>query len=311
MGELWDIYDTNKKKTGRTAERDVYHLKEGEYHIVVEGIIINSKNEILITKRAPHKKFGLMWECNGGSVLLGETSLDGMIRELREELGVKFDKKDAIYLKEVRRDKVPPNFKDLWLFKKDIDNKEITFPDGESIDYKWVTIEEFINMCNNKEIVPTIDFGLEEYNQALDIIQGKSYPYINSDMIKEKSCGCVIIEGEKVLLIQQNDEVWGFSKGHVEQGETEAETAIGEVKEETNLDVEIDKNKRYTLEYITDNGIFKQVVLFVARKIGGEERRQESEIKSMKWLNYEDAIKTITYDNTRELLKRIWQEKSL
>lgn len=55
MSELWDIYDINKKKIGRTAERDVYQFKEGEYHIVVTGIIINSKNEILISKRAKQK----------------------------------------------------------------------------------------------------------------------------------------------------------------------------------------------------------------------------------------------------------------
>ena len=40
-------------------------LKEGEYHIAVAGIIINSKNEILITKRAPHKELrtnvGIKW----------------------------------------------------------------------------------------------------------------------------------------------------------------------------------------------------------------------------------------------------------
>ena len=82
MPELWDIYDKNKKKTGRVAERDKYQFKEGEYHIVVTGIIMNSKNEILISKRAEHKNFGLMWECNGGSILAGETSLEGVIREL-------------------------------------------------------------------------------------------------------------------------------------------------------------------------------------------------------------------------------------
>ena len=38
MAELWDIYDINKMKIGRTAERDVYQFKEGEYHIVVTGI---------------------------------------------------------------------------------------------------------------------------------------------------------------------------------------------------------------------------------------------------------------------------------
>ena len=59
MGELWDIYDINKKKIGKTAERNVHKFKEGEYHIVVTGIIMNSKNEILISKRAEHKKFGL------------------------------------------------------------------------------------------------------------------------------------------------------------------------------------------------------------------------------------------------------------
>ena len=73
MGELWDIYDINRKKTGRTAERGVYQLKDGEYHLVVTAIIINSKDELLMSKRAEHKKHGLMWECCGGSVLKGET----------------------------------------------------------------------------------------------------------------------------------------------------------------------------------------------------------------------------------------------
>lgn len=180
MSELWDIYDINKKKIGRTAERDVYQFKEGEYHIVVTGIIINSKNEILISKRAEHKKFGLMWECSGGSILAEETSLEGIIRELKEELGIEFSKKEAIFLKEIRRDKLPPDFKDLWLFRRDIDKREITFPDGESIDAKWVTIDEFVKMYENKEIVPTIDFGIEEYYKALSLKQIESYKYIGN-----------------------------------------------------------------------------------------------------------------------------------
>lgn len=180
MTELWDIYDINKKKIGKTAERDVYKFKEGEYHIVVTGIIMNSKNEILISKRAEHKKFGLMWECSGGSILAGETSLEGIIRELKEELGIEFSKKEAIFLKEIRRDKIPPDFKNLWLFKRDINKKEITFPDGESIDAKWVTIDEFMKMCRNKEIVPTVDFGIDEYHKALVLKQRKSYNYIGN-----------------------------------------------------------------------------------------------------------------------------------
>ena len=167
MEEIWDIYDINRNKTGKTARRGIDKLKEGEYHIIVNAIIMNSKNEILISKRAPHKEFGLLWECSGGSILAGETSLEGMLREVKEELGLIFSKEDAKYLKEFRRDKIPPDFKDLWLFKKDVDLKDITFPDGEAIDVKWVFIETFMKMYENKEIIPTVDFGIEEYNMAI------------------------------------------------------------------------------------------------------------------------------------------------
>lgn len=170
MPELWDIYDENKNKTGRTAIRDVTILQKGEYHIVVTGIILNSKNEILISKRAMNKKFGGMWECNGGSILAGETSKEGILRELKEELGVIFKPEEAKFLKEIKRERVPQNFKDLWLFRKDIDIDDLTFPDGEATEEKWVTIDEFIKMFNNNEIIPTVDFGKEEYKEALKII---------------------------------------------------------------------------------------------------------------------------------------------
>ena len=182
MNELWDIYDVNKNKLGRTAERDVYQFKEGEYHIVVTGIIMNSENKILISKRAGHKKYGGMWECSSGSILAGETSLEGIIRELKEELGLEFSKKEAIFLKEIRRDKILPDFKDLWLFRKDVEIDKLTFPDGEVTEAKWVTIQEFIEMVNSKQIIPTIDFGEEEYMNALDIKQREAYSYIGNSI---------------------------------------------------------------------------------------------------------------------------------
>lgn len=178
MAEYWDIYDANRKKTGRLAERGVTELKFGEeYHIVVSAIIMNSKNEMLISQRAPHKGLGLQWEFNGGSILAGETSLEGILRELKEELGLEFSKKEAIYFKEVRGRRFP-NFKDMWLFKKDIDIKDVKFNDGEAIDVKWVSIEEFEEMFNNKEIIDVIDFGVEEYERAVSLQQRESYGYI-------------------------------------------------------------------------------------------------------------------------------------
>ena len=182
MSELWDIYDENRNKTGKIAEREKTKLELGkEYHIVVTGIIMNSKNEILISQRAPHKKLGLQWECNGGSILAGETSLDGILRELKEELGLIFAKKEDIILKTVKRP-IHPNFKDLWLFRKDIDINNVKFADGEAINAKWVNIDEFMKMYNNDEIVKTVDFGLEDYNRILNLKQREAYEYIEQNV---------------------------------------------------------------------------------------------------------------------------------
>ena len=61
----------------------------------------------------------------------------------------------------------------------------------------------------------------------------------------EKSCGAIVLDGGKILVIQQAEGHWGFPKGHVEAGETEVQTAIREIKEETNYDVEVNENFRY------------------------------------------------------------------
>ena len=168
MPELWDIYDKNRNKTGRVIEREKYEFKQGEYFIVVAALIINSKKEILITKRAATKKAEpLKWELTGGGLQSGETSLDGVLREIKEEIGLDFKPTEAIYLTEIRKDSVPADFKDIWLFKKDVKIEDITFSDKEVIDVKWVKIDEFLKMKENNEVISTIDFGIKEYKLAL------------------------------------------------------------------------------------------------------------------------------------------------
>ena len=58
-------------------------------------------------------------------------------------------------------------------------------------------------------------------------------------MKKEKSCGIIVFDNDKVLVVKHLDGHYGFPKGHVENNETEEETAIREVKEETNCDAKI------------------------------------------------------------------------
>lgn len=130
----------------------------------------------------------------------------------------------------------------------------------------------------------------------------------NENLKKEKSCGCIVIKNNKVLLIKQVTGIWGFPKGHVEKDETEYETALREVKEETNLDVKIISDKRYTMSYLTERGSYKQVVLFVANEIRGKIKRQEAEIDDIKWLNYEDALEIINFQNTKDILKEVSED---
>ena len=123
---------------------------------------------------------------------------------------------------------------------------------------------------------------------------------------KEKSCGCIIIKNKKVLLVyEKNRNFWGFPKGHMEAGETEVETALREVKEEVGLDVEIDKERRYTLNYVIRDEIDKTTVLYIAKAKNEEIVMQENEIENIRWCSFEEALNTLTFDNWKEMFKKV------
>lgn len=123
-------------------------------------------------------------------------------------------------------------------------------------------------------------------------------------MKKEKSCGTIIIDSNKrVLLVKQKLGWVGFPKGYMEQGETEMETARRETKEETNLDVIVDEKKRYTISYITSTQIDKEVVYFRAKPISYSLLPQEAEIAEIMWVDIDEAKPYLSFDN----LKQLWQ----
>ena len=122
-------------------------------------------------------------------------------------------------------------------------------------------------------------------------------------MKKEKSCGCIVINDKnEILLIHHNVGHWGFPKGHVEEGETEVQTAIREVKEETNIDVEVNEEYRYSIKYSPKQDVIKEVIYFLAKNISDERQAQLEEVSEVKWFSMNDAIEKITYDNSREIL---------
>lgn len=71
--EMWDIYDENKKRTGRTMKKNDWCLKEGEYHLTVLGIVAHTDGRFLITKRVMTKA----WAPAGGR------SQAGLVRQER------------------------------------------------------------------------------------------------------------------------------------------------------------------------------------------------------------------------------------
>lgn len=85
--EKWDLYTRNRELTGREQIRGEA-IPEGFYHLVVHVWLKNKQGQYLISKRsADRPTYPLFWECTGGSVLLGETSLHGAAREwLKEEV---------------------------------------------------------------------------------------------------------------------------------------------------------------------------------------------------------------------------------
>lgn len=127
----------------------------------------------------------------------------------------------------------------------------------------------------------------------------------------EKSCGAIIVYKDnnnnsyKVLLVRNNNgRNYSFPKGHVEKGETEEQTAIREIKEETGLDVEIVDSFREVSDYCPFGNIKKRVVFFMAQAFTDKVVIQKEEIDSYKWVDLFDAHNICTYENDLRVIKK-------
>ncbi len=125
---------------------------------------------------------------------------------------------------------------------------------------------------------------------------------------REKSCGAVVwheTAGERLYLIEEmRGGHFAMPKGHVEPGETEAQTAEREIREETGLEVELDTAFRASNSYSPYPGCWKEVIYFIARADSRETTVQAEELRSILWLPYEEALRRLSYDNDREILRQ-------
>ncbi len=126
----------------------------------------------------------------------------------------------------------------------------------------------------------------------------------------EKSCGAIVFRKyhgntELLLIKHANGGHWSFPKGHVENGETEIQTAMREVKEETGIDIIVDFSFREIVTYSPKKDTQKDVVYFLAMAKNYNYTPQPEEISQIKWVEISRVHSILSYDNDRQLVNHV------
>ena len=159
MIEYRDLYDEKRILTGEKIVKGD-EVPKGRYYVTVAIFIENSKNEFLLQI---NKKYD-MWTTTGGHPKSGESSIEGILQEIKEELGYEANK-DKIEL--IKTYKTEDDFVDLYYLKEDIDINSLDLQEEEVGNIGWFSrkkIEDLIS--NNKFLPPHIEF----YKDCLDYL---------------------------------------------------------------------------------------------------------------------------------------------
>ena len=172
--ELVDIYNERYENTGKSKERGT--TTEKEYRKACFVWILNSKKQILVQQRLKNEKhYPNLWCATSGGVDAGETSLEAIIRELKEELGLKVKEKELVFIGTYKR---VNDFVDTYMMEKDIDINDITIQPEEVQNVKWMSINHFEKLIARGEASDT-SYGLFKnyydnyYKRTVVFIDGK------------------------------------------------------------------------------------------------------------------------------------------
>lgn len=109
----------------------------------------------------------------------------------------------------------------------------------------------------------------------------------------------------RILLIKRRTVpfkgYWALPGGRVEAGESVEEAVVREVKEETGLDIEIIRKIGEYREKGFKDGVEYDYTpaCFLTKPIGGEIRRQESEIEQIKLVKLEETPRKLAFVHSR------------
>ena len=156
--ELWDIYDKAGNRTGRVQRRGD-PFQDGDRHLCVHVWIRDAAGLYLLTKRAPGKAMAGLWECTGGSALLGEDSLSAALRETREETGLVLDPENGELLFRFSGDHFHC---DVWRFTRDLKKSDIVLQPTETCDFRLADTETIRRLNDSGRF-----FGFEDVEHIL------------------------------------------------------------------------------------------------------------------------------------------------
>lgn len=159
--EKIDLYTKDKVKLNKVFIRHQDILFDNEYYLLEQAWIINDNKEILLTRRSFNKSYGGLWEATAGHVKAGETDIEGIQREIYEELGLNIKKSDFNFVKSlIKRQAIL----DIWIIRSNIKIEDLNLKNDEVIDAKFVSFDEFKKMLDNNEVVDNLSYFIDVYN---------------------------------------------------------------------------------------------------------------------------------------------------
>lgn len=164
--EIWDLYDENRELLGKDHVRGEQLPIDG-YHLVAHVWIRNSKGEYLIAQRSANRPtFPLVWECVDGSVIKGEDSLQGALREVKEEVGVDLlPEKGHVILSDIKKiefGKVVNKIVDVWLFEYDGEVDLSNATTDEVAQVAWMNRSQIKELFDANMFVDTLEYFFTE-----------------------------------------------------------------------------------------------------------------------------------------------------
>lgn len=160
--EKRDLYDINRNLTGETIYKGE-PIPQNKYIVVVLSIMQNSKNEFLIQKRSLEKD-GL-YGSTGGHPKSGESSLEGILTEIREEIGLALNPKELELIYSGREDNSQVFF-DIYYLKKDLNISDLTLQKEEVESVEWASIDRIKSLIEDNLF---LESHAEEFFRTIDI----------------------------------------------------------------------------------------------------------------------------------------------